>query len=185
MTNPEGQDINDFIQQLHRVSLDRQRAANKVWKQWDKHHWLVSEETRLIQQLAAIQWDQQQTRDFAVGDQVVIKNLNLSWVRGTLNAANWQGIITSVTPFHTYFCGDSGCTMHCIWHHICYAVNCGWQMPVNHPNLPCWSPWQMFQETQGLCHNQWKCHQQTNIQQMYWSLITTLASKANNCYAKG
>jgi len=57
--------------------------------------------------LAAAQWKEQQTRDFAVGDQVVIKSLNLSQVRGILNAANWQGVVTSVTPFHIYFCGDS------------------------------------------------------------------------------
>jgi len=74
MTDQEGQDINDLIQWLHRVSLDRQRAANKEQKQWDERHQLASEETKLIQKLASVQHEQQQTRDFAIGDQVVIKN---------------------------------------------------------------------------------------------------------------
>ncbi len=95
MTDPEGQDINDLIQQLHRVSLDRQQAANEEQKQWDERGRLVSEETRLIQQLAVVQHEQQHTRDFSIGERVVIKNLNLSQVGGILNPADWQCVVTS------------------------------------------------------------------------------------------
>jgi len=89
MMDKEGQDINDLIQRLHRVSLDKQRAANEEWKQRDEHRQLAAKETKLIQKLALVQHEQQQTRDFAIGDQVVIKNPNLSRVGGILNPADW------------------------------------------------------------------------------------------------
>jgi len=109
--------INNLIQWL-----DRQWAANKERKQRDECCWLASEETKLIQKLASVQHEQQWTRNFAIGDQVVIKNPNLSWVGGILNSADWQGVITSVTDYRIYFCGDSGYTMHRIRWHICYAT---------------------------------------------------------------
>ena len=122
MTDQEGQDINDLIQWLHRVSLDRQRAANKERKQRDEHRRLASEETKLIQELASVQHEHQQTRDFAIGDRVVIKNPNLSRVGGILNPANWRGMVTNVTDSRIYFCGDSGYTTHRIRRHIRYAT---------------------------------------------------------------
>jgi len=88
------------------------REPNKKWKQWDGHCQLVAEETSLIQQLAAAQWEEQYTRDFVVSDQVVIKNPNLTQVGGILNLAGWWGVVTSVTPFCIYFQGDPGYKMH-------------------------------------------------------------------------
>ena len=78
MTDKEGQDINDLIQRLHRVSIDKQRAANEERKQRDERRRLASEETKLIQELASVQHEHQQTRDFVIGDRVVIKNPNIS-----------------------------------------------------------------------------------------------------------
>jgi len=78
MMDNKGQDINDLIQWLHRVSLDKQQAANEEQKQRDECRQLASKETKLIQKLALVQHEQQQTRDFAIGDQVVIKTPNLS-----------------------------------------------------------------------------------------------------------
>jgi len=49
MTDKEGQDINDLIQRLHRVSLDKQRAANEEWKQRNERRRLAAKETKLIQ----------------------------------------------------------------------------------------------------------------------------------------
>ncbi len=115
MTDNKGQDINDLIQRLHRVSLDKQRAANKEQKQRDERRRLASEETKLIQKLALVQHEQQQTRDFAIGDRVVIKSPNLSRVGGILNLADWRGMVTNVTNSRIYFCGDSGYTKHRIW----------------------------------------------------------------------
>jgi len=122
MTDKEGQDINDLIQRLHRVSIDKQRAANEERKQRDERRQLASEETKLIQELASVQHDHQQTRDFAIGDRVVIKNPNISRVGGILNPADWRGIVTNVTDYRIYFRGDSGYTTHRIRRHICYVT---------------------------------------------------------------
>jgi len=122
MIDNKEQDINNLIQRLHRVSLDKQWAANEEWKQRDKRRWLASEETKLIQKLASVQHEQQQTRDFAIGDWVVIKNPNLSRVGGILNLADWWGMVTNVTDSRIYFRGDSGYTTHRIRQHIRYAT---------------------------------------------------------------
>jgi len=117
MTDPEGQDINNLIQWLHRVSLDRQWAANEEQKQWDECHWLASEETRLIQQLAAVQHEQQQTRDFAIGDWVVIKNQishesgeYLTWPIGGVSSQVWPITESTFVEILATQCTTSGNT---------------------------------------------------------------------------